>query len=32
MEAGQPVVAHGFFNLTVTGPAGAFLVDTVQPR
>jgi hypothetical protein len=31
MEAGQPVVAHGFFNLTVTGPGGAFLVDTVQP-
>jgi hypothetical protein len=31
MEAGQPVVAHGFFNLTTTGPAGAFAVDTVQP-
>jgi hypothetical protein len=31
MEAGQPVVAHGFFNLTATGPAGAFAVDTVQP-
>jgi hypothetical protein len=24
-------VAHGFFNLIATGPAGAFLVDTVQP-
>src|SRR5262249_15760332 len=31
MEAGQPVVAHGFFNLITTGPAGAFAVDTVQP-
>lgn len=31
MEAGQPVTAHGFFNLTVTGPGGATLADTVQP-
>ena len=31
MERGQSVVASGFFNLTVTGPAGTFLVDTVQP-
>ena len=31
MEAGQDVVGRGFFNLTVTGPAGGFLVDTVQP-
>jgi hypothetical protein len=31
MEAGESVTAHGFFNLIVTGPAGAFAVDTVQP-
>lgn len=31
MERGQSVSAPGFFNLTVTGPAGAFQVDTVQP-
>jgi hypothetical protein len=31
MEAGQPVVAHGFFNLTVSGPGGSLQVDTVQP-
>jgi hypothetical protein len=31
MEAGQPVTAHGFFNLTVTGRGGAFQVSTVQP-
>ena len=31
MEAGESVTANGFFNFTVTGPAGTFLVDTVQP-
>jgi hypothetical protein len=31
MEAGQSVTARGFFNLTVTGPGGAFQVSTVQP-
>jgi hypothetical protein len=31
MEAGLDVTAPGFFNLTVTGPAGSFQVDTVQP-
>jgi hypothetical protein len=31
MEAGQAVVAHGFFNLTVSGPGGSLQVDTVQP-
>ena len=31
MEQGQSVSAPGFFGLTVTGPAGSFLVDTVQP-
>ena len=31
MENGEAVTSHGFFNFTVTGPAGTFLVDTVQP-
>ena len=31
MEAGLPVTAHGFFNLTVSGPGGSLQVDTVQP-
>ncbi|HEX6818824.1 MAG TPA: hypothetical protein VF120_10645 [Ktedonobacterales bacterium] len=31
MDAGESVTSHGFFNFTVTGPAGSFLVDTVQP-
>jgi hypothetical protein len=31
MEAGQPVVAHGFFNLTVSGPGGSLQIDTAQP-
>lgn len=31
MEAGAPVTAHGFSNLTVTGPATATQVSTVQP-
>lgn len=28
---GYPVTAHGFNNITVTGPAGTFLTDTMQP-
>jgi hypothetical protein len=31
MEAGLPVTARGFFNLTVSGPGGSLQVDTVQP-
>ena len=31
MERDLSVSAPGFFGLTVTGPAGSFLVDTVQP-
>jgi len=31
MEAGRAVTARGFFNLTVTGPAGSTQVDTIQP-
>jgi hypothetical protein len=31
MEAGRDVTAPGFFNLTITGPAGAFVADIVQP-
>ena len=31
MDDGEAVTSHGFFNFTVTGPAGTFLVDTVQP-